>query len=253
MTTHRNRQFGFTLIEMVMTLAILSIVLGVVLRQIQVVQQRSQTEASKTDMTQQAREGLDEMIHDIHMAGYPNAKMYWSSALSSPMINDNRVAAGCDPSTGGCTGATSGLIKITGGTSSSPELWLEGDVDGDGVVDVVRYRYVTSATNGAAGTQCPCIERGWGPKLNADPVSSQAVTWSVLIENMTTSGFSIAAYDVYGATVNINSPLTLTANTTAIQSIRTVAITLSVKGSQLDMPTKQYPTVVLSGLGQFRN
>lgn len=247
MKTHSSKsQSGFSLIEMMLVVAILSIVLGVILRQIQVVQQRAQTEGTKLDMTQQARESLDQMIHDIHMAGYPNAKMYWSSALSSPFNNQPGVAAGCNPSTGGCTGATSGLVKIQGG--SSPVLWLEGDMDGDGQVDVVRYRYVTTSTE---SNQCPCIERGWtSPKVAGDPVSS-TVSYHVAVENV--NSLTLTAYNSNGSTVDLSSALDIDNNAGTVESIRTLSITLSVKGSQLDMPTKQYPTVVLSGLGQFRN
>ena len=245
-TTRKQSQAGFSLIEMLVVVAILSIVLGVVLRQISVVQQRSQTESVKVDMTQQARESLDQMIHDIHMAGYPNAKMFWSSALTSPYNNQPGVAAGCNPSTGGCTGATSGLVKINGG--SSPVLWLEGDMDGDGQVDVVRYRYVTTSTE---SDNCPCIERGWSsPKVAGDPVSS-SVTYHVMVENV--NSMSLTAYSSTGSTVDVSSGLDIDNNPGTIESIRTLAITLSVKGSSLDMPTKQYPAVVLSGIGQFRN
>ena len=248
MKSSRNKsQAGFSLIELLLVVAILSVVLGVVLRQIMVVQQRSQTESVKLDMTQQAREGLDQMIHDIHMAGYPNAKMFWSSALSSPINNNVNVAAGCNPTTGGCTGATSGLVYIIGG--SSPQLWLEGDMDGDGQVDVVRYRYVTTSTE---SDNCPCIERGWSsPKTAGDPVAFTGVTWHVAIENV--NSLTLTGYNSSGSTVDLSSALDIDNTPGTIELIRTLAITISVKGSALDMPTKQYPAVVLSGIGQFRN
>lgn len=239
-------QAGFSLIEMIMVIAILTIVLGVILRQITVVQQRSRTEDVKLDMTQQARESLDEMIHDLHMAGYPNAKMFWSSALSSPFNNQPGVAAGCNPSTGGCTGATSGLVKIVSG--SSPQFWLEGDMDGDGQVDVVRYKYDSSNTYSNA---CPCILRGWAsPKVAGDPVSS-SVTWNVLVEHV--NSMTLTAYNSSGNTVGISSGLDIDSTPGTIESIRTIAITLSVQGSAPDMQTKQFPAVVLSGVGQMRN
>lgn len=250
MKNPRKRQSGFTLIEMLLTVAILSIVLGVVLRQIQVVQQRSQTEAVKMDMTQQARESLDQMLHDIHMAGYPNAKMYYASAITSPVINYSGVAAGCDPSTQGCSALTSGLVKIQNDGAGNVLLWLEGDMDGDGTVDVVRYRYTTSSTE---SPQCPCIERGYtSPKVTGDPTAS-SVTWHIMVENVNTNGFSITAYDSTGTAVGISSALDIKNNTSTIESIKSVAIQISAKGSALDMPTKQYPSVVLSGVGQFKN
>ncbi len=67
---------GFTLIEMLVSLAILLIVTGAVFEQINSMQKKSTSEAVNVDLNQQARDFLNQTVRDLHMAGYPAANMY---------------------------------------------------------------------------------------------------------------------------------------------------------------------------------
>src|SRR5438046_29721 len=118
--TGSRQQAGFSLIEMLMVLAILTLVMGVTLQARMDVQRRTGTEAAKVDLNQEGREFVDQMVRDLHQAGYPTVTMYANPAGS--------------PFAAGITAATSTSIQF------------EGDVDGDGIVDTVNYQLITDAT-----------------------------------------------------------------------------------------------------------
>ena len=62
---------GFSLIEMLIAVAIVSAVLAVVMSGIIQMQQRSKTESKTVDVSQQTRDFIDQMVRDIHNVGYP--------------------------------------------------------------------------------------------------------------------------------------------------------------------------------------
>src|ERR1700720_3380975 len=68
-------QAGFSLVEMVIVCAILTIVLASIFGGINTVIQRSQAEQVKVDLVQEGREFIDEFERDLHQAGYPNCRM----------------------------------------------------------------------------------------------------------------------------------------------------------------------------------
>ena len=72
---------GFTLIEMLISLAILVIVTGAVFQQINSMQKKSASEAVNVDLTQQSREFINQTVRDLHMAGFPGPGIY-----SSPVV-----------------------------------------------------------------------------------------------------------------------------------------------------------------------
>src|SRR5438552_11095859 len=122
---------GFSLIELVIVMAILLVVSAAVFKLVAVATERSSAEQTKLDMFQEAREFMDQMTRDLRQAGYPNQRNFVYGVLASPEKNDARGAVG--------------LVKIDTG-----ELWFEADVDGGGTVSVVRY-FLDST-----GTNCPC-------------------------------------------------------------------------------------------------
>ncbi len=78
-----------------------------------------------------------------------------------------------------------GLVKL-----SNTEIVFEGDVDGDGAVDSVRYRLVGSSGRSLLTGTCPCsLQRSPTQKLVAptDPLS-QPVSWSQELQNVVNSG-----------------------------------------------------------------
>lgn len=136
----QRRMRGFTLLEMLISMAVLIAVTSAVFAQIMQMQKKSSSEAAKLDMTQSAREFVDQMGRDLHMAGYPKASMY--SALPDP--TSNLVAVG--------------LVSV-----APTQIQLEGDVNNDGTVQSVRIFYVAADPNDPT---CPCIRRSVIPKVS---------------------------------------------------------------------------------------
>jgi hypothetical protein len=180
----------------------MSIVIGVTLNGVNRAQKRNAAESMKLDMTQQAREGLDQIVRDLHQAGYPSPTMY-----ASVTSGGNNYAFTIGPLT---TGAQSAVT-------------FEGDVDGDGTVDVVTY-----TTSPVSGSSCPCviqrtIHQKGAPGLNT----------STVIENV--QGFSIVAYDSTG-TAQGNLPQPDLANPNDVSRLD---LRLEITGQQAEVDTKQ--------------
>jgi prepilin-type N-terminal cleavage/methylation domain-containing protein len=264
----RQREAGFSLLEMLTVLVILTLVMGVVFAQIATVQKRYKTEETKLDITQESREFLDQIVRDLHNAGYPNYHMYAAGALTSPIANDARNAVG--------------LVKF-----AYNDIWFEGDVDGDGQVDVVRY---TLQDDGSGN--CPCkIRRSQSPKLSGtDPMSQSSINYSVELDNLVNSlgvGGGGAALPIAGSsTIRSGTSYTTVANDTLysgyksayvfrafdrngveilptdyntplnqLSQIRSIKVTLNVlaKPSGADIQTLRRPAVMLTATARLDN
>src|ERR1700743_1999144 len=200
---------GFTLVEVMVSLLILSIVAGAVFEQISKLQKRSNSEAMKLDQNQQAREFVAQTVHDLHMSGYPSASMY-----SNPSLFPSKVAAG--------------LVSV-----SPTQIVMEGDVNNDGNVYSVQISYVASDPNDPT---CPCIRRSAVQKIDADSFSQPTTlnyteTQYVLPPGVGTgqSGEDLFAYyDQNGNAISVPGGVDLRSAPATIASIKTVKINLSL-------------------------
>src|SRR2546425_10931399 len=123
-------QLGFSLLELMIVVLILSVITGAVFSQISLVQQRARTEQRKLDIFQESREFMDQLGRDLHQTGYPNIRMFdtsgWSPAVNANPMNDSRLAAG--------------LLK-----SAPDEIICEVDFDGDWQRDGLAYRLISAS------------------------------------------------------------------------------------------------------------
>ena len=186
----RNRQNGFSLLEMMVVVLILGIVTAGLFTQIDTAQQRAFSEQIKLDNFQEARDFVDQFFRDVNQIGYPNSRMVdttsgsWSPALSVPLINDNRLAIG--------------LVKI-----DANEIRFEGDMNGDGVVQSVIYMI-----NGS-GTCALCLQRSQVDKVSANPLTGQTQNWGTeandVISNPIFSYFKADGTQVTALPVDIST------------------------------------------------
>jgi prepilin-type N-terminal cleavage/methylation domain-containing protein len=216
----RIRQSGFSLLEMVVVVAITGIVSAGILAQMDTAQQRASTEQVKLDNFQEARDFVDQFFRDVNQIGYPNSRLIdttaaWAPALAVPLINDNRLAIG--------------LVKI-----DANELRFEGDMKGDGVVQSIIYQ-----VNGS-GTCALCFQRSQIDKITADPLNGQAQNWGTeindVINNPIFSYFTANGTPVAGLPVDISTA----AGAQIIASVKTIKISLTIRNNSiLDQKTQQ--------------
>src|SRR5579862_3113866 len=126
-------QRGFTILEMMLSVAILTTVVGVVTDGIMQVQKKSASDVNKVGVTQEARQFMDQILRDLRQCGFPSLSMF-------------------DSSTGVTTSSSNVAIGLISFSSSA--IQFEGDIDGSGVSEV--YIQVVAPVSG-----CPCtVQRG---------------------------------------------------------------------------------------------
>lgn len=238
----QERARGFSLIELMVVVVMISIVMAAVLSQVRQVQQRSMAEQGRVDDFQQARDFMNQIVRDGRQVGYPNSHNYdinatptvapncFNGAVPNGMaawqpilINDCRIAAG--------------IIRVT-----PTRLDVGGDFDGSGKVEIVSY-----AINGDGA--CPlCMERAQMCKTNVIDPLTQANTngngandncgtgnqtlWVQEVQNVQNANNAAApifsAYNVSGAQIPLGAGLNILANANTIAQIRTIKVNLAV-------------------------
>lgn len=224
--THRKRQrqSGFSLLELLIVVLLLTIVVGALFSQIERAQVRYQVEDQKLDLTQQEREFIDQFTRDLHQAGFPAPSIY-----------------------GGQYGLTSRFTAVGVWSVSDTEVHMEGDVDGDGVVDVVVYSYV------GGPAPCPCLRRSATPKQDGLAASAQVPgTAYTQVENIVPiSGTPVfAAYDASG---NQISSATALVDNNGLKNAKSIRITLTTQGVSKDNDAHRDIQITMTGLARLVN
>lgn len=226
---------GVTLLEMLIAVAIFGVITAAVFEQVDSMQKRSASEAMKLDMSQQAREFLDQTVRDLHMAGYPKSSMY----ASMPDNTDPRVAAG--------------LVAV-----SPTSILMEGDVNQEGQVYSVTIGYVASDSN---DPNCPCVRRYAVPKTPGSPLA-QPTTINYTETNQvyppgTGAGQSgedlFAFYDINGNPIDVTGGVNIstTSGQATIASIRTIKINLSLVTTLRDPASGGYMRTSMSATSRL--
>ncbi len=220
-------QRGFSFLELLASMAILSIVMAVVVEGITTMQARNMVETNKLDLTQQTREFMDQIVNDIHQSGFPSLAMFDPLTLNP--------AAGGNPICTQNQNLACGFKSI-----STTELQFEGDVDGTGV------SFVDIKLNVPAGG-CPCtITRGTAAKPYPTPPNPTPTFYTQVSNVMNTTIFT--AYD-YGGNV-ITLPL---AGSGTMSNVAAIGITLYLKSSEADPKTGVFPTVTMVSTAAVTN
>lgn len=208
---------GFSMLEMLISMAVLLVVTGAVFEQIIAMQRKSAAEGAKVDTSQQAREFVDQMVRDLHMAGYPKASMY-----SVAPDNTNPLVA-------------AGVVSV-----SPTQIILEGDINSDGSVESVNVSYLP---NSPGDPNCPCIRRSSMPKAAADPLAQPVSPNYTETANIIPpgSGAGLAGEDLFvfydrnGNQIDVSggADISTEAGKAVLASIGTVKINVSLLSSEV--------------------
>ena len=218
----RNRQVGFSLLELMVAVLILGIVTSGIFTQIDLTQQRAFSEQVKLDNFQEARDFVDQFFRDVNQIGYPNSRMVdtnplttsWVPLLTLPLINDNRMAIG--------------LVKI-----DANEIRFEGDMNGDGAIQSIIYMI-----NGS--TTCAlCLQRSQVDKVTADPLTGQATNWGTETNDVITN--PIFSYFQADGTQITALPVDISTGAATIASVKTIKISLTIRNNSVMDPKTHQP------------
>ncbi len=226
----RRLQHGFSLIEMMLVVAIMGVISAGILSQMNEAQQRGYSEQVKLDNFQEARDFVDQFFRDINQIGYPSSRLVdttslsWSPALvppqttyplANPYIFDNRMAIG--------------LVSI-----NAKAVQFEGDMIGNGVVQSIIYQI-----NGSGGCAL-CLQRSQVDKISADPLLGQPQNWGTEVNDVLSDPI-FTYFKADGTQIpNSSLPLDISNGATILASIKTIKISLTIRNnSVIDRKTNQ--------------
>jgi prepilin-type N-terminal cleavage/methylation domain-containing protein len=230
----RGSQAGFTLLEMLISVTIMTLIMAAIFGQIKEAQQVSAGEQTKVDMFQQAREFMDQLSRDLRAAGYPNSRNFSSRPSdTSPQLSW-------------------GLVSMT-----PDSLQFESSIDGSGTVWEIYYTLVTEGEN------CPCIVRSQAQKFADYPTNQGALEFNQTeVQGVLNAGTAedpiFTAYDTRTGLpvtkVSINSPDGDTVPAGEyLANINTLAIVLKVRAPIPDPKTGVKPTMTLLSTVKLNN
>jgi prepilin-type N-terminal cleavage/methylation domain-containing protein len=233
----RQCERGFSILEMVITMGIFSIIMGVMFQQIDQAQHSAASQRTRLDIFQEARAFMDLMARDLHEAGYPSSRNFAPGVLTlnpllprSPYAADSRRAVG--------------LTRVEAGG-----LWFEGDVDGNGTVAVVQYRL------NLTGNNCPCLRRSQQPKANAAPLA-QVPVYQVEVQNVkngTTTDPIFFAFNHGSTGTPLTLPIDFNGSPAALTSVDTIKVMLTVESNTPDPKTLLKPINTLISTVRLNN
>jgi type II secretory pathway pseudopilin PulG len=255
--THSRTQRGFSFLELVAATAIFIVLAGIIFSVLVQGQQSYETESGVMDSFQQASIAVDQIVRDVHTAGYPPANAYTTAAAAA---NPNLIALpfGWMP--------TYPLTPCTvGGTCVTPsafDLIVEGDI-GNGV-QWIRYRLV--------GTT---LFRGVANKGGLDPVAATLPNLFPYVDNVMNNAPAAQMAQLRAVYPNLfpgNNPVpiftytcdapnpnppalctTLAAPNNTATYIRDVNIVLIVQSPTRDQKTGQVRAVTLTAQARRSN
>jgi hypothetical protein len=146
---------------------------------------------------------------------------------------------------------------------SQNSLSLEGDVDGDGIVDSVTYTYNDgSLWAGPGPNPCPCLQRSQISKIADWPWKQPNPVYFTEVQNIIPVAAQpfFSAYQADGTPVDLTTPIVLGSGTTvdpkaraALQAMKSVRITFTIQSKLRDPDAKQSIQVTMTGMARLPN
>jgi prepilin-type N-terminal cleavage/methylation domain-containing protein len=256
MSGSRQRRSGFTLLELLIATAIFMVVCAAMFTLLQVSQEKYAIESQMSGSFQEVRLGLDQIVRDINISGYPSANLL---ANTTNPLNYAQNPFAWSP------GYASTVCQI--GSCASPtdqDLIVETNPypgNTGSTVSWIHYQYVNNV-----------LYRGVIAKTSGDPLSAFAsgAVMTPLVNNVVNyaSGALLDQINAEYPTITEPQPIFVYTCTTPTgpqlcasapapynepQYISDVDITLIVQTPQQDMQTQALKLIELTGRGHRNN
>jgi type II secretory pathway pseudopilin PulG len=254
LTTHEST--GFTILELLVSTAIFMVVCGAMFGLLQISQQKYAIETQMSGSFQEARLGMDQIVRDVNISGYPSASMFSNPASSASYAlapfawdpgylsnGDCQIGAGC------ATPNDHDLIVET--NFGSGVSWIRYQL-----VGTILYRAVVPKTVGGDPVSATSASGVVTPLVNNviyNPSGSVLDQINIDYPNMLPGGVQPALF-LYTCNTPSGPVSCSTAGTyNAPRYISAVDITLIVQTPQQDMQTQALKLIELSGRGRPTN
>ena len=263
--THRQKhQTGFTLIELMISVAIFIAISGAIFGLLGQSQKSFRTESQLLSSFQEARLGLDQIVNDANSAGYPPLNHFDIIPTA-----DNYTAGPLGWAPGYLTPAPCLIGTAGGGTCTTPgdfDVIFEGDVDGSGV-KWIRYKLVgttlfrgvanktvggdpDAATNAASGVLLPYVTN-----VVNNPGAARIAQFQAAYPGMFPGGVPQPIFqftcDTPTGTVLCTDPAAGASNSPS--NVRDIEVVLMVQTTERDAQTGKLRLVQLNGRGHRIN
>ncbi len=251
---------GFTILELMVAMAIFLVICGAMFALLQLSQQRYSSETQMSGSFQEARLGIDQIVRDINMSGYPSADMLSNTSnLSTYAISPfawqpgylntppTPCQVGLSPS---CNPTPSGTDLIVETNIGSGVSWIRYQLSG-----TTLYRTVvpkTAGTDPVAATSLPTAMTPFVENVMnnvADPLLSQITAQYPSMF----SGGPVPVFQYTCATPSGSETCALASGYNAPWNISDVDIVLIVKTPQTDAQTHALQLIELTGRGHRSN
>jgi len=208
-------QGGFSLLELLIAMVILAVVVAVIVSGVTQLQKTNTNQAVNVDLTQESRQFMDQVVEDLHQAGFPSVTMFDAATSAA---NPNLYAVG--------------LVSV-----SSTAIQYEGDVDGTGVSEV--FVQLTPSAG-----PCPCtLRRGAVSKTLF--AGGTVPTYYTEVDGVNNLNI-FTAYDKAGNVIPLPCAATVCADGSSMANIKDIGVLLNVRSSVPNPTTGAYSYVTMS-------